>query len=71
LTNVTISGNSAYYSGGGILIYNYDSYTFNNSIIWGNSAPLAGNEFYIRERNSSVILNYSCYKNNSGDITNY
>ena len=70
LNNVTICKNTAEEFGGGLYEEGgYSSTTLNNSIIWGNSASSSGNEFFISSEDS-VILNYSCYKNDSGDINN-
>jgi len=68
LTNVNIIENTANL-GGGICNFGISFSTFNNSIIWKNSALALGNEFFI-DGTSSAILNYSCYKNNSGDVYN-
>jgi predicted outer membrane repeat protein len=66
-TNVTICKNTAEEKGGGI--YNErSSSTFNNSILWENTA-YNGNEFYIDDL-SSALLNYCCYNNAAGDIYN-
>ncbi|WP_234573345.1 choice-of-anchor Q domain-containing protein [Rhodohalobacter sp. 614A] len=74
LKNTTIYGNEAEetateYSGNGGGIYNRNGaelYAL-NSIIWGNSAALAGNEIW-NAGPSSTELDYSLYGNGEGDI---
>ncbi|BDX37713.1 hypothetical protein CYCD_10680 [Tenuifilaceae bacterium CYCD] len=66
LNNVTIAANTAAGNGGGI--YNKSSSpVFKNSIIWGN---LAGTANQIYNESGTIALNYSCYANAPGDITN-
>ncbi|HPO61758.1 MAG TPA: choice-of-anchor Q domain-containing protein [Candidatus Kapabacteria bacterium] len=65
ITNSTISYNSAMYGGG---ISNMTSLpTINNSIIWGNTGVLTGNQVY-SVSGGSLTLNYSCFANEDGDI---
>jgi parallel beta-helix repeat protein len=68
LTNCTISGNLGSY-GGGLAIGYSSSTILNNSIIWGNSAIISGNQMDI-STGTNVTLNYSCYGNGPGDIYN-
>ena len=68
MINVTISGNQASGvtgSGGGML-NNGSAPALTNCIIWGNSALNEGNE--VSNTNSSVVLNYSLYKNGPNDL---
>ncbi|RFC54728.1 T9SS type A sorting domain-containing protein [Brumimicrobium aurantiacum] len=58
LNNVTITGNYAANQFGGIM----DSFTANNTIIWGNDAANGNPETAI----SNASLNYSIVKNESG-----
>jgi hypothetical protein len=74
LTNVTIasnravavSGSSSSPASGGI--YCISSATFNNCIIWGNTASI-GNQMSIGS-GCTVIMNHSCYSNTTNDISN-
>jgi parallel beta-helix repeat protein len=64
-TNCTISNNNADNGGG---IYNSaSSPTFENSIIWGNTATEDGKQIKI-EGSGTTTLNYSCYSNADGDV---
>ncbi len=68
LTNVTLSGNIVQYDGGGM--YNTSSSpTLNNCILWGNGAGSSnGDQIYI-SGTGTTTLNYSCYSNETGDIS--
>src|SRR5690606_5434234 len=66
LTNVTISGNTALSSGGGIYAF-FSNGRIVNSIIWGNSAPEA-NAILIRGQGSEDFeISYTLYSNGPGD----
>jgi predicted outer membrane repeat protein len=69
ITNCTFSQNSSQYGGG---VYAYDSYTtLNNSIVWGNTASVNGNEIGMVGnivQNYTTTMNYSCYGNQAGDF---
>lgn len=52
LINCTFSGNSANY-GGGIHFFYLDATTITNTIVWGNSAAVEGNEINIADFNPS------------------
>ena len=66
LTNCIIYENTTLYNGGGIYLASSTSaITINNSIIWANNGT-AGKQIY---SNTSTSLNYSCYSENSGDIS--
>jgi hypothetical protein len=67
LNNVTVAFNTAIGEGGGISDISLSSPTLNNCIIWGNTA-ISGNQFY--NLSGSLNLNYSCYQNNTGDLSN-
>ena len=66
VTNCTFSANTADYGGG--VYCGYSSPTFQNSIIWGNTAGTAGHQIYTEDSNSSVTLSYSCYANGANDV---
>ena len=68
INNATFSGNYASSDGGGV--YNTSGVlTLNNCIIWENKADGDGDEVYYSEYGgSSTNLNYSCHKNEAGDI---
>ena len=68
LTNCTISYNSASFRGGGIFNDGSSSPTIKNSIIWGNSASISGNQMYIFD--GTTTLDYSCYSNENNDVFN-
>jgi hypothetical protein len=67
-TNCTIALNTSSSYGGGIFSSGTVSsnVTFNNTIIWGNSASSGGNEIY--KSSGLITLNYSCFANGSNDI---
>ena len=70
LTNVTVSDNQAGQNGGGIRFASNNAastLTINNSIVWDNTAANSGNELSLVSTGSTT-LNYSCYKNLTGDI---
>ena len=66
LTNCTIASNSAT-SGTGGAVWSDNNITYNNSILWGNTATDGGKQLNINS--GTVTLNYSCYSNISGDIS--
>lgn len=70
LSNVSISNNQAGSYGGGIRFASNNAgstLTLENSIIWGNVASESGNECSLVSTGSTA-LNYSCYKNQTGDM---
>ncbi len=66
LNNCTITGNAAGY-GGAIRTGATAGITFDNSILWGNSAYNLGNQIYINA-GDTVNLNYCDYANGAGDV---
>jgi predicted outer membrane repeat protein len=64
IVNCTFTGNSAK-SGGGFYGDNSIS-IINNSILWGNTASVAGNQIY--NNGGNITLNYSCYANGTNDV---
>ncbi len=74
LNNCTITGNQSItsggssYGGGGLFIY-WGSTTINNSIIYGNTSDVPGNEFWINNSvNNTVTLNYCDFDNSANDV---
>ena len=70
--NCTIAGNSATSDGGGIYCWEAAP-VLSNSIVWGNSASLSGNEIYLRNiplHSSTVTLRYCDYADNTVDPNN-
>ena len=68
--NCTITGNTATFEGGGISNMGLSTNSsFRNCIIWGNTAEYLGNQIRITH-GTAVTLNYSCYSNGAGDISN-
>jgi len=65
VTNCTFSGNRAGESGGAVYCYQ-SSATLNNSILWGNTASISGDEVW-----GQCTLNYCCVDSTglSGNIT--
>ena len=61
--NCTFGGNHADYRGGAVSCWNSSALTFNNCILWDNSAASAGNEIFIGDSGSSCTLNYCCVDN--------
>ncbi|MDR2563720.1 MAG: hypothetical protein LBC98_07235 [Prevotellaceae bacterium] len=61
--NVTVSGNRAQNASGGIYINGTAHPTFNNSIIWGNVAPLAPE---VQIVSASAIFNHSLVSGSGG-----
>ena len=69
INNATFSGNYAESAGGGV--YNSSGVlSLNNCIIWGNTTAGDGAEIYYSQwGSSSMNLNYSCYKNETDDVS--
>lgn len=68
LKNVTISLNKATNANakGGGVFSNGGKTTYENCIIWGNTAK-TGNQFYLMI-NANATLNYSCFANSTNDV---
>jgi len=67
ISNCTIADNLSEV-GGGLYIKNFSDCTINNSIIWSNEATEGASQLYVFG-NSSIALNYSCFRNRINDIT--
>ncbi len=68
LINASLNNNDASNEGGAIFMNGTSIVAINNSILWGNHAQGNGNEIFIDGGN--VGLNYCCFSNSSGDISN-
>ncbi len=67
----TVAGNSHNVNGfgGGIACYGNGDVTSKNSIYWGNTAN-SGKQIYIYSGPDSLVLDYCCYSNDTGDVYN-
>jgi hypothetical protein len=68
LYNCTVADNSAKW-GGGLCCYE-STPALSDSIVWGNTSSVEGNQINVRDGASNVTLDYCCFADNSLDSNN-